>query len=152
MVLHRATPVISHYVNRIRLHPARREGPITRVAEIRLVLLLSVDEEPSVSEFDFFVLKGDHSLQERYPLAGEADDNNIASSRFRKEIAKFPAEIDLTVLVGRFHAVAFNPEGSQKMSEDEISGQGDASCPDHKGRGERWEKELGNSSVEQHWV
>jgi len=38
------------------------------------------------------------------------------------------------------------------MSEDKISSQGNAPRPDHEVRGERWEKEFGNPSIESHRV
>lgn len=150
MVLHRTFPVISHHVNRIRLYPASRKGPVVRTLEVGFILLFPIDEELSVSKFNFFVFECNHSLQKCYSLTCKADDHDITSFGFRKEVAKLPTEIHLSVLIGRFHAAAFNLEGSQQMSEDEISGQGNASHPNHKGRGERWKKELENSSVERH--
>jgi hypothetical protein len=118
--------------------------------EVGFILLFPVDEEPSVLEFNLFVFECNHSLQKCYSLTGKADDHDIASFGFRKEVAKLPTEIHLSVLIGRFHATAFNLEGSQQMSEDEIGEEGHTTYTDEKGRGQGWEEELGNSSVERH--
>ena len=82
MVLHRAFPVISHHVNRIGFNPARRKGPIVRILEIGFILLLAIDEEPSVLEFNLLIFEPDDSLQESYPLTSETDDHDIASFGF----------------------------------------------------------------------
>jgi hypothetical protein len=135
MVLHRSTPVVPHHIDRIGLHLTGRKAPIVRVMDVGFIQLLSIDEEPSVAEFDFFLFESDHSLQERYSLPCETDNHDIAPFGFGKEVAKPPAEIELPILIGGFHAVPFDAEGGQQMSKDEIGEECDTTCPDQKGRG-----------------
>jgi hypothetical protein len=135
MVLHRSTPVVPHHIDRIGLHLTGRKVPVVRVMDVGFIQLFSIDKKPSIEKFNVFTFQRDHSLQKRHPLSCETDDHDIPSFGFGKEVSKPPAEIELPILIGGFHAVPFDAEGGQQMSKDEIGEECDATCPDQKGRG-----------------
>jgi hypothetical protein len=135
MVLHQSTSVISNHINGIGLHPAGGKGPVVRVMDVGFIPLFSVDKEPSIPKFNLFTFQRDHSLQKRHPLSRETNDHDIPSFGCGKEVSNPPAEIELPILIGGFHAVTFDAEGSQQMSKDEIGKKSDTTCPDQKGRG-----------------
>lgn len=141
MILHRASPVISYYINGIGFHPAGRESPAVRGMDVRFFEFLIVDQEFPISEFNFFILEGNHPLQKRDFLSGETDQDNIASAGRREKITKPPAEVYLSVSIGRLHTVSVNSEGSQEMAKDQIGDKSNKTCADEEGRGQRGEKE-----------
>jgi len=150
MVLHRASPVIPRHINGIGLHMTGRKGPVVRGMDVGFIQLLSIDKKLSVAEFDLFIFERDHSLQKRHSLSCETDDHDIPSFGCGKEVSNPPAEIESPILIGGFHAVTFDAEGGQQMSKDDIGKKSNTTCPDQKGRGQGWEKELAGSFIDRH--
>lgn len=69
----------------------------------------------------------------------------MRSSRFGKEITRFPAKIESTVVIGRLHAGPFNDERDADMSEKEIGRKGNKADPDEELWSQGREKELTDS-------
>jgi hypothetical protein len=112
--------VISHDIDGVFLNPPGREIPVTGEADVRFRNLFPVDKKSSVDEPNLLSLERNHPLEKHHASAGKPNCHDIVSCGLRKEIARPPAEVEPSVMVGRFHTGALDTEGHAEIAKEKV--------------------------------
>jgi hypothetical protein len=113
-------------------HPAGRKIPIASITHIGLLDLFAVHIKLTIPEFDFLPFQGHNPLQEHDPGPGKPDGYHLIPVRIEKEVSTSPAEMKISIPIGRLHAGSLNPERKTHIAEKKVGGKGDQRCPDEK--------------------
>ena len=81
-LIHGKAAVVAYDEDRIRLNATRRHAPVATERNVRLVDLLSVDDEFAVSEFDDVIAEPDNTSQQQGSRSRNLDENDVVMTGF----------------------------------------------------------------------
>ena len=144
------TPIISYHINTIFFNPSSGKIPVAREADIRFLDLLPVNIKPPGTKCNLFAFSSDHPFQKHDPAAGKSHCHHIMPFGFRKKISQSPTKVDSSIAIGRLHTDPLNRERNAEKTEKKIGAERDQKDPDQEHGGQRGEKEVPNSPMDNH--